>query len=121
MYNHLIGLNEAWIAHQDTHTLSDALEPLIGRLFHSVGFEAARRAGGLSAQKEWARYVLGEQLNKEMRDGAKVWLIEQGEDVDEIAKSGKEEEVKHNDGVEDGDNELGMTEEYDWTSTSTLE
>lgn len=53
----------------------------------------------------------------------RFWLFEQGDDMNEVEKLGKEEEeqAKEKNEAEDKDNQLETTEEYDWTSTSTLE
>jgi len=102
--------------HGGSDRLSNRLEILFAHGLYTVGFETARQNGGLPAQTAFARGVLEKQLGiEDLYYRIRAWLIEQGEDADEVEKLGKEAEV------ENEDNELDTTEEYDWTSTSTLE
>jgi hypothetical protein len=72
----------------------------------------------LIAQKALAkRFLEQESTHEVLREEITEWLIIQDEEADEVEKPGKLEE----DETEDEESGLGATEEYDWTSTSTLE
>ena len=101
--------------------MDNALVMFLNRINYSLYSEEARQEGGLKAQKDFARRLLKMRAGTGVwRAETRVWLIEQGDDMNEVEKLGKgEEEVE----VQDKDEvcELDTTEEYDWTSTSTLE
>jgi hypothetical protein len=79
---------------------------------YTLNLEEARLHGGLLAQKNWAREMIEtRQGNEELHNEIRAWLVEHGEDADEVEKLGRDDEET---GLDD-------TEEYDWTSTSTLE
>jgi uncharacterized protein affecting Mg2+/Co2+ transport len=102
--------------------LKTALEAPLNRIFSTFGFHNARYEGGLWNQKCWARNVLKNNWgSKEVQERARAWLIEQGDNADEVEKLGKEEEEEAEVQDEDEVRGLDTTEEYDWTSTSTLE
>jgi hypothetical protein len=98
---------------------TEEMNTLIDRGYHRLALETERQKGGIVAQKVMAKGVLedGFITNEELRKEIRQWLIEQGEDADEVEKLGKEEEVEH----KDEESGLETTEDYDWTSTSTLE
>jgi uncharacterized protein YwgA len=101
-----------------SHKLEDELSVLIDRGFYCLAFEKKGQEGGLMAQKAFARKVLANGTNTEkLREEIREWLIDQGEDADEIEKLRKEEQNEN----EDEESGVETTEEYDWTSTSTLE
>jgi hypothetical protein len=118
--SHLESLDEHWESHAKCGELSNALDVLINRGLYKVTLEEKIHEGGLEAQKAFARETLAngsetQELQKEIR----FWLIEQGENAIEVEKLGKKKEEEVED--EDEDNGLDTTEEYDWTSTSTLD
>jgi hypothetical protein len=97
----------------------EEMNTLIDRGYHRLALETERQKGSIVAQKVMAKGVLedGFITNEELRKEIRQWLIEQGEDADEVEKLGKEEEVEH----KDEESRSETTEDYDWTSTSTLE
>jgi hypothetical protein len=94
----------------------------LSHAFYTVGFEESRQKSGLSAQKEWAGHVLKKyQGTEDLHEKIRTWLIEEGKNVLEVGKLDQEEEVEDKGESEDEASRLDTTEEYDWTSTSTLE
>lgn len=89
------------------------LRSSLERFGYRVGAEATRNKRGLEGQKTFARNMLQKGFTEEVDREIRAWLAEQGEDEAEIEQFG---EVK-----EDAESGLEATEEFDWTSTSTLE
>lgn len=89
---------------------------------HNLGFEDARQKRDWRAQKDVAReYLQAGSENENLQDRTIAWLNEQGGNEVEVKKLDQEEEAEDKNEFDDGANELDTTEEYDWTSTSTLE
>lgn len=119
--SHLYASAEILKSHKMSDELSHALVDLLSRGFHKYYFEQARQQGGLTAQKSWAKEALELwKCNKDLQKEIRVWLVEQGEDAAEVEKLGKKEEIEVQHEVEDEDDALEGSKEYDWTSTSTL-
>jgi hypothetical protein len=117
---HLItALEETWKSHLTSEELKNELGALVEHGYYRVASELKRQQGGLEAQKEFARTKLetaGIKF-KHMEGKIRAWLLEQVEDAVEVEESGGAEENRK----EDEEGILETAEEYDWTSTSTLE
>lgn len=115
-------LSEISYRHPIDTKLSKALDDVIHHGVHNLGFEDARQKRDWRAQKDVAReYLQAGSENENLQDRTRAWLNEQGGNEVEVKKLDQEEEAEDKNEFDDGANELDTTEEYDWTSTSTLE
>lgn len=101
--------------------LANAISLLVDHGSYKVASEEKRKDYGLKEQMCYAWEELQDSSNKELRKEIRAWLIKQGEDPVEVKETGIRDEDEDEDEIEGEDNVLETTEEYDWTSTSTLE
>lgn len=98
------------------------LDALIERGYYRVALEEKSRQGGIATQKAFAKEGLSrEWYYRDLQNEIRAWLIEQGEDAAELEELGKGMSWDDVEDENDESNELDTTEEFDWTSTSTLE
>ncbi|CAD0113367.1 unnamed protein product [Aureobasidium uvarum] len=113
-------LDEVWRSHHMDDELRHTLRLSFERFGYAVGAEASRQKNGLEGQKAFTGKMLEKKdcLGEEVLGEIRSWLIEQNKNADEVEVLGKQDEHEEE---EEEDNASGAVEEYDWTSTSTLE
>jgi uncharacterized protein YecT (DUF1311 family) len=119
--DHLNAFEELCSSHIVSDKLANAISLLVDHGCYKVASEEKRKDHELNEQKGYAWEELQDSSNKELRKEIRAWLIKQGEDPVEVKETGVRDDDEDEDEDDDEDKELETTEEYDWTSTSTLE